>query len=61
MNMYELELWLDKEYAQNLLRKDIIENLFNNILIKVKNSGLIIKDENKFYKEFVLYLIKYSN
>ena len=61
MNMYELELWLDKEYAPNLLRKDIIENLFNNILIKIKNSGLIIKNEDKFYKDFLLYLIKYSN
>ena len=59
--MYELELWLDKEYAPNLLRKDIIENLFNNILIKIKNSGLIIKNEDKFYKDFLLYLIKYSN
>lgn len=61
MDIYDLEIWLDKEYAPNLLRKDIIENLFNNILIKVKNSGLIIKNEDNFYKNFLLYLIKHSN
>jgi hypothetical protein len=61
MDIYELEMWLDKEYDNNLFRKDIIENLFNSILLKVKNSGLIIKNEDKFYKDFLLYLIKYSN
>lgn len=61
MNNYELAVWMDKDYGNNLLRKNIIEQLFNNLIIQVKNLGLKIKNENEFYKNFLIYIYKYSN
>ena len=61
MNIYELQNWMNKEYNYNLFRKDIIEKTFNNLLIKIKNTGLIIKNEEIFYKNFLIYLYKNSN
>ena len=60
MNIYELENWMNKNYSDNLFRKDIIDTLFNNLCNKLTEKGMKIKNEDQFYKDFLIYLIKYS-
>ena len=61
MDIYSIENWLQKKYNSNLLRKDIIERLFNKLIFDLKKNGLIIKNENRLYCDFLIYIIKYSN
>lgn len=61
MNIYELHNWMNKNYSDNLFRRDIVDMMFDNLLHKLKEKGIQIKNEEQFYKDFLIYLIKFSN
>ena len=61
MNIYELENWMNKNYSDNLFRRDIVDMMFDNLLHKLREKDIKIKNEEQFYKDFLIYLIKFSN
>ena len=53
---YDFQIWLNKRFDKNLTTKRIIDNQYENTLKSLDNLGLNIFDEERFFREFVLFV-----
>ena len=53
---YDFQIWLNKRFDKNLSTKKIIDNQYENTLKTLDNLGLSILEEEKFFKDFVLFV-----
>lgn len=53
---YDFQIWLNKRLDKNLSTKRIIDYQYENTLKTLDNLGLNILDEEKFFREFVLFV-----
>lgn len=53
---YDFQIWLNKRLDKNLSTKRIIDYQYENTLKTLDNLGLNIIEEDKFFKEFVLFV-----
>ena len=53
---YDFQIWLNKRLDKNLSTKRIIDYQYENTLKTLDNLGLSILEEEKFFKDFVLFV-----
>ena len=61
MNFLELKLFMEKEYSNGFSRGSAIDEMFDLTLKRLKDLNIEIFNIEKFYKDFLIYMIKYSN
>lgn len=61
MNFLELKLFMEKEYSNDFNRGKAIDEMFDLTLKRLKDLNLEIFNIEQFYKDFLIYMIKYSN
>jgi len=53
---YDFQIWLNKRLDKNLYNKRTIDYQYENTLKTLDNLGLKIIDEDRFFKDFVLFV-----
>ena len=53
---YDFQIWLNKRLDKNLYTKRTIDYQYENTLKTLDNLGLKIIDEDRFFKDFVLFV-----
>ena len=61
MNFIELKLFLEKNYSKGFTRGTAIDNMFDMILKRLNELNIEIFNIEQFYKDFLIYVIKFSN
>jgi hypothetical protein len=52
---------MEKEYSNGFSRGSAIDEMFDLTLKRLKDLNIEIFNIEKFYKDFLIYMIKYSN
>ena len=53
---YDFQIWLNKRFDKNLTTKKMIDYQYESTIKILNNIGLNILDEERFFKEFVLFV-----
>tara|TARA_Y100000389_G_C17400972_1_gene485286 strand:+ start:649 stop:867 length:219 start_codon:yes stop_codon:yes gene_type:complete len=61
MNFLELKYFLETEYSKGFTRGMAIDHMFDLTLKKLKELNIEIYNVKDFYRDFLIYIIRYSN